>query len=66
LFTLDDLGEGLDVRIDDVVAGEVGLRGLQHDEPRLEVAAIEEDRLLGGSIAPVGRRIVEGGGRRAR
>ena len=65
----DDLGEGLDVAIDDLVARDVGVAGiargrLHDDEPVLEVAPVEEDGLLGRAVAPVGGRIPQRGRRR--
>jgi len=68
-LTPDDLGEGLDVAIDDLVARDVGVAGiargrLHDDEPVLEVAPVEEDGLLGRAVAPVGGRIPQRGRRR--
>lgn len=68
-LTPDDLGESLDIAIDDLVACDVGVGGvtrrrLHDDEPVLEVAAVEEDRLLGRAIAPVWGRVPQRGRRR--
>ena len=69
LIPPDDLGEGLDVAIDDLVARDVGVAGiargrLHDDEPVLKIASIEEDGLLGRAVAPVGGRIPQRGRRR--
>jgi hypothetical protein len=55
LLTSDDLGEGLDKSVDDLVAHHLGVGGvaggrLHDDEPVLEVASVEEDRLLGRAV----------------
>jgi len=60
------LGEGLNVAIDDLVARDVGVGGvtrrrLHDDEPVLEVAPVEEDRLLGRAVAPVRGRVPQRG-----
>ena len=65
----DDLGEGLDIAIDYLVARNIGVGGvtrrrLHDDEPVLEVAPVEEDRLLGRAIAPVRGRVPQRGRRR--
>jgi hypothetical protein len=67
----DDLGERLDVAVDDLFAGDVGVRGIPRrcihdDEPVLEVASVEEDNLLGRAVAPARRRVPQRGRRRLR
>lgn len=56
----ENLGEGFDIRIDHLVLGGLGVFGELHDdEPVLVVAAVEEDRLLRRTVAPVRRRVVQ-------
>jgi hypothetical protein len=67
----DNLGEGLDVAVDDLVTrglrvGAVAGRRLHDDEPVLEVASIKEDRLLWRPVGPAGGRVPQRGGCRLR
>ena len=56
----DDGSEGLDVGLDHLLLGWLGVGGELHDdEPVLVVAAVEEDRLLGRAVAPVRRGVVQ-------
>jgi hypothetical protein len=52
--------EGLDVGVDHLFLGGLGVGGEPHeDEPVLVVAAVEEDGLLGRPVAPVRRGVVQ-------
>lgn len=48
-ITSDDLGEGLEVGLDHLLAGGLGVGELHGDEPVVVVAALEED-LVGGYL----------------
>lgn len=53
----NDLGEGLEVGLDHLLAGRLGVGELHGDEPVVVVAALEED-LVGGDLGVVGPVVV--------